>query len=131
MLVSVPGKQRADTEFDVARFIKGKRQRQRTKMVAPVRFWITAKDGNQESHLAHTLDVSHQGIRLAGYQCELKAGDIIELHYRHKRARFRVLWTSTSEGREKYLGAECVEPLKDIWGVEFPERGDEYEEKDD
>jgi hypothetical protein len=42
-----------------------------------------------------------------------------------------VLWTATPEGsREKHLGAECVEPEKDIWGVEFPEKVDEYEEKD-
>jgi hypothetical protein len=55
---------------------------------------------------------------------------MIELQYRHKRARFRVLWTSTPKSPEKQLGAECVEPEKDIWGVEFPEKGDEYEEKD-
>ena len=114
----------------MARFIKGKRQRKRTKMVAPVRFWITGTDGNQESHLAHTLDVTDHGIRLVGFRCELKPDDMIELQYRHKRARFRVLWTSTPKSPEKQLGAECVEPEKDIWGVEFPEKGDEYEEKD-
>jgi hypothetical protein len=100
-------------------------------MVAPVKLWIGGTGGNQESHLAHTLDVSDHGVRLAGFRCEVKPEDMIELQYRHKRARFRVLWTSTPEGsREKRLGAECVEPQKDIWGVEFPERVDEYEEKD-
>jgi hypothetical protein len=117
--------------FNVPRFIKGKRRQKRTKMVAPVRLWITGTSGNQESHLAHTLDVNDHGVRLAGFGCELKPEDMIELQYRHKRARFRVLWTSTPEGsREKRLGAECVEPQKDIWGVEFPEKVDEYEEKD-
>jgi hypothetical protein len=100
-------------------------------MVAPVRLRIIGTRGNQESHLAHTLDVSDHGVRLAGFRCELKPEDMIELQYRHKRARFRVLWTATPDGsREKHLGAECVEPEKDIWGVEFPQKMDEYEEKD-
>jgi hypothetical protein len=73
-------------------------------MAAPVELWITGTNGDQESHLAHTLDVTDQGIRLAGFRCELKT--------------------------ERQLGAECVEPEKDIWGVEFPEKEDEYEEKD-
>jgi len=30
-----------------------------------------------------------------------------------------VLWTSKSKSQEKQLGAECVEPQKDIWGVGF------------
>src|SRR5882672_11129852 len=119
----------ADAEFNVPRFVKGKRRQKRTRMVAPVKLWITGTNGDQESHLAHTLDVTDHGIRLAGFRCELKPEDMIELQYRHKRARFRVLWTSTPKSQEKQqqLGAECVEPEKDIWGVEFPEKVDEYE----
>ena len=99
-------------------------------MVAPVKLWITGTSGNQESHLAHTLDVSDHGARLAGFRCELRPDDMIEIQYRHKRARFRVLWTSTPKSQERQLGADCVEPQKDIWGVEFLEKVDEYEEKD-
>jgi hypothetical protein len=109
----------------------GKRRQRRTKMVAPLRFRIIGKSGNQETYLAHTLDASDHGVRLAGFRCDLKAGDVIELQYRHTRARFRVVWIATPEGlREQHLGAECVEPEKDMWGVEIPDRIDEYEEKD-
>jgi hypothetical protein len=115
----------------MSRFITGKRRQRRTKMVAPLRFRIIGKGGNQETDLAHTLDVSNHGVRLAGFRCDLKAGDVIELQYRHKRARFRVVWIAIPEGlRERHLGAECVEPEKDIWGVELSEKPDEYEEKD-
>jgi hypothetical protein len=28
------------------------------------------------------------------------------------------------------MGAECMEPEKDVWRVELPNKSDEYEEKD-
>lgn len=118
-------------EGNMPRFVMGKRRQKRTTMVAPVKMWIAGKSGAQESHLAHTLDISAHGVRLAGFQCELKPEALIEVQYRHKRARFRVLWIITAAGsREKRLGAECLEPEKDIWGAELPNVIDEYEEKD-
>jgi hypothetical protein len=118
-------------EGNMPRFVMGKRRQKRTTMVAPVKMWIAGKSGAQESHLAHTLDISAHGVRLAGFQCELKPEALIEVQYRHKRARFRVLWIITAAGsREKRLGAECLEPQKDIWGAELPNVIDEYEEKD-
>jgi len=38
-----------------------KRHSKRTKAVVPVRLWIA---GTKDIHLAHTLDVSRQGVRL-------------------------------------------------------------------
>jgi hypothetical protein len=62
---------------------------------------------------------------------ELKVGDKFEIQYRHKRAQFRVVWVMAREGSsEKQIGAECVEPEKWDWGVEFPEQTDEYEEQE-
>jgi hypothetical protein len=112
----------------MARFQTGKRRSMRTKAVVPTRVCIA---GSEESHLAHTLDVSEHGVRLGGFRGELKVGDKIEIQYRHKRAHFRVLWITVREGSsEKQIGAECVEPEKQLWGVEFPEQKDEYEEQE-
>ena len=91
----------------------------------PVRLWIA---GSKDSHLAHTLDVSNHGVKFGGYRGEFKVGDKIEVLYRHKQAQVRVAWITAPEGSsEKQIGAEFLEPEKQVWGVEFPEQTDEYE----
>jgi hypothetical protein len=109
------------------RFRTGKRQSKRIKSVVPVRLLIP---GSQDI-LAHTLDVSDHGVRLAGCRSEHKVGDKIEIHYKHKHAQFRIIWVRAREGSaEKEIGAECLEPKKQLWDFELPEQRDEYEERD-
>ncbi len=61
----------------------------------------------------------------------MKVGDEIVIQYRRKQAQFRVTWIVAREGSsEKQIGAECLEPGKQIWGTEFPQQTDEYEEKE-
>ena len=105
----------------------GKRRSKRTKSVVPVRLWIA---GSQESHFAHTLNVTNHGVRLGGYRGEIKVGDEFVIQYRHAQARFRVTWIAArDESSEKQIGAECLQPGKHLWGERFPEQPDEYEEK--
>ena len=105
----------------------GRRRSKRTKAVVPVRLKIA---GSQESHLAHTLNATNNGVRLGGYRGEIKVGDEIVIQYRHAQARFRVIWIAAlDEASEKQIGAECLEPGKHLWGERFPEQADEYEEK--
>jgi ribosomal 50S subunit-recycling heat shock protein len=112
----------------MSRFRIGKRRSQRTKSVVPVRIWVA---GSKDSHLAHTLDVSNHGVKLGGCRGEMKVGDKIEIQYHHKRAQFQVAWIiSREDSSEKEIGAECLEPEKQVWGVEFPQEADEYEEQD-
>ena len=109
----------------MARLRKSKRQLKRTKAVLPTRFWIA---GNDETHLAHTLDASRDGVMLGGFRGELEVGDKIEIQYHHKRAQFRVVWIKAREGSsEKQVGVECVDPTKHLWEAEFPEQEDDYE----
>jgi hypothetical protein len=92
-----------------------------------VRLWIA---GSKDSHLAHTLDISNHGVKLGGYRGEMKVGDEIVIQYRRKQAQFRVTWIVAREGSsEKQIGAECLEPGKQVWGERFPEQADEYKEK--
>ena len=110
------------------RFHTGRRRSARTVSVVPVRLWIT---GSEDSHLAHTLDVSNHGVKFGGCQCAFKVGDKIEVLYRHKHTQARVAWIIACEGSsEKRIGAEFLEPEKQVSGLEFPEQADEYEEED-
>lgn len=115
----------------MARFRPGKRNNKRTKMVLPVRVVITKGSGAQENHLLHTLDANAGGVKLGGFRGELKVGDIIDVHYRTARAKYKVAWIRALENSpEKHLGAACIEPEKNIWTVAFPREADEYEEKE-
>ena len=110
------------------RFHTGRRRSARTVSVVPVRLWIT---GSEDSHLAHTLDVSNHGVKFGGCQGAFKVGDKIEVLYRHKHTQARVAWIIACEGSsEKRMGAEFLEPEKQVSGLEFPEQADEYEEED-
>lgn len=93
----------------------------------PVRLRIA---GSEESHLAHTLNVTNHGVRLGGYRGEINVGDEFVIQYRHAQARFRVTWIAAPEGSsEKQIGAECLAPGKHLWGERFPDQPDVYEEK--
>jgi len=62
----------------------------------------------------------------------LKATKLKRARLRICRALFRIVWIRLLEkSSEKHVGAECVEPDKDIWREEeFPHEADEYEEKE-
>ena len=106
----------------------GKRRSKRTKSVVPVSIRIA---GSADSHLAHTLDVSNHGVKLGGCRGEIKVGDRIEIQYHHKQAQFRVAWIIAHEGSsEKQIGAECLEPGKQVWGAPLPQQMDEYADKE-
>jgi PilZ domain len=110
------------------RFRTGRRRSTRTLSVVPVRLWIA---GSEDSHLAHTLDVSNHGVKIGGCQVEFKVGDKVEILYRHKHTQARVAWVIACErSLEKRLGAEFLEPEKQVSGFGFREQADEYEEKD-
>ncbi len=76
-------------------------------MVVPVRVRLAgAKDS--QFQLAHTLDATENGVRLAGFEADANVGDAIELQYRRERAMFRVVWIRGFEkSSEKQLGAEA------------------------
>jgi hypothetical protein len=100
-------------------------------MVVPVRVRLVGTDSAQVSQPAHTLDATESGVKLGGLRGELKVGEVIEIQHRHARALFRIVWVHFLEkSSEKHVGAECVEPGKNIWGEEFPHEADEYEEQE-
>jgi hypothetical protein len=66
------------------RFLTGKRRSKRIISVEPARLWVA---GSEDSHLAHTIDVSRHGAKFGGCRGEFKVGDTIEVLYRHKHTQ--------------------------------------------
>jgi hypothetical protein len=86
--------------------------------------------GSEVSHLAHTLDVSNRGVKLGGCRGEMKVGDKIEIRYRTSWHNSESLGSFLTEGSvERQIGAECLEPEKQVWGAPLPRQADEHEEK--
>jgi hypothetical protein len=57
--------------------------------------------------LAHTLDISHSGVRLAGITQPITTGTV-ELQYRHRQAQY-------DKGHR--VGLRALRPEKDVWGL--------------
>jgi hypothetical protein len=109
------------------------RRSRRTKAVLPLKVFGTTSDGEPFSELVHTLDISLTGSRIAGVQQELRAGDVITLQYKYRRATFKVVWVRRpgSDTRIFHVGLECLENSDDFWGVKLVEQGVEMPELPD
>jgi PilZ domain-containing protein len=108
----------------------GRRRTNRAKMVLPVRVWGMNNLGKPFTQLAHTLDITATGARLAGFRCQLSLDDVVGIQYRHRKARFRVAWVGRPKaGGETLVGVQCLDQEKNIWGLDLDEREhrDEYE----
>jgi hypothetical protein len=106
----------------------GKRRKRRKKMVVPIR--VRLAGSHQAPEPAHTLDATERGVRFSGFPGDVSVSDIVEIQYHRERALFRVVWVQAQENSaEKQVGAECVFDTN-IWGDEFPQEADEYEEKE-
>lgn len=100
-------------------------------MIVPIRVRF-AGGSLRDLRIAHTLDATEKGVKLAGLVGDVKVDDLLEIHHRNKRAWFRVIWVKNSDKvSQKLIGAVCVEPDKNIWQMDFPHDPDEYEETDD
>src|SRR5262245_39955302 len=63
----------------------GDRKHPRIKNVLPIRCWGTDSMGKPFVELAHTLDVSHSGVRVGGFATLVAQGDVINVQYRHRK----------------------------------------------
>jgi hypothetical protein len=94
------------------------RRGNRTKAVLPVR--IKGKDsaGKAFEELAHTLDVTATGARLASIRRELNVLDEVTVFYRQRRMQFRVVWVKRMKGTAEFqVGLTAVTQDKEAWGL--------------
>jgi hypothetical protein len=92
-------------------------------MVVPVRVLVQDGSGAQSTLLAHTLDANPSGARLGGFHGQVILGQTVAVQYQHRRSSFRVVWIGrpgTAQGTQ--LGLQCLEPGKNVWNMELPER---------
>lgn len=108
---------------------KQKRRRQKRNHVAlPVKVCLPGIKTSRP-HPACTLDLASGGVRLSGFRYEVAAGSVIALERGKQRVNFRVAWVGKPGTRhEGQVGLECVEPVTELWGVEFAASDHEFEE---
>jgi hypothetical protein len=100
---------------------EGTQRCSRTKMVLPLRVWLSAQAGETlPPQWAHTIDISHIGGRLGGLRSELSPGQTIALQRGRHKASFRVIWSKHLAANEHHAGIEALDYRRNIWGVELP-----------
>ena len=97
-------------------------------MVVPIRVKLAGSADAPQP--AYTLDATERGVRFAGFRGDVGVSDVVEIQYRLERTLFRVVWVRVQENSsEKLIGAENVFDTN-IWGEDFPQVRDEYEEEE-
>jgi hypothetical protein len=95
----------------------------RIKIIVPVRVFRTDASGRSMVGLAHSVDTSSGGLCLAGFHNIAAEGDVLEVQYRHIKARYRVVWVQPGTLKhELQMGLQCLEPHKHILPTKEPQR---------
>ncbi len=99
--------------------VKSDRRRQgRTQAVLPVRVRGVDTAGASFEELAHTLDLTADGVRLGAIRHELKVLDRLIVLYHQRRMEFTVVWTKLLDGNSEYqVGLRAFSQLKEAWGM--------------
>lgn len=107
---------------------KKRRRQKRNHVALPVKVCLPGQRASR-LHPACTLDLASGGVRLSGFRYEVVAGSVIALERGKQKVNFRVAWVGKIGTRhEGQVGLECVEPVTELWGVEFPAGDNEFEE---
>jgi serine phosphatase RsbU (regulator of sigma subunit)/CheY-like chemotaxis protein len=94
------------------------RKEERVRIELPVHLCRDTR--NLKHQLAHTVDISNSGARLAGLEEPLEPGEVVKLECGDRAAPFRVVWTgaqgTASAGQ---AGLECLAADADIWKLDM------------
>ena len=94
------------------------RKEERVRIELPVRLCRAAR--GLKLQLAHTVDISNSGARLAGLEEPLELGEVVKLECGNREAPFRVVWTggqgTSSAGQ---AGLECLAADADLWKLDL------------
>jgi hypothetical protein len=91
------------------------RRQGRRKAVIPVTISGTDGDGKPFQDMAHTLDMTENGLRLGGIRRSLQVDDRVTVQYRHRKVEFRVVWIKPLKGtNECQAGLQTIVP-GDTW----------------
>lgn len=74
--------------------------------------------GNLFVQTACARDTSYYGARVDGIECLKGPGDIVQIKYKGKTSKFRVVWVGLPGSKEHgHIGLRSLEPQKNIWKV--------------
>lgn len=91
-----------------------KRKEERVRIELPVS--LSRSSPSLKVLLAHTVDISNGGTRLAGLEEQPEIGEVLKVEFGNRRAPFRVRWTGTQgTATAGQVGLECLAPNIDIW----------------
>jgi len=74
--------------------------------------------GNRFAQTVFTHDVSSRGARLTHVPPLIEPASLVDVEYRGKRSRYRVVWVGGMTGDE--VGLLSLEPHRCIWGNPLP-----------
>ncbi len=95
------------------------RKEQRIAAVVPIRINAINEDGDPVSCMAHTLNVSKRGARIAGITIPLRAGMVVRIVRGRANAAFKVAWIGDAATKsENHIGVEALEVVSNFWGLD-------------
>lgn len=82
----------------------------------------TDSTGNVFEELAHTLDVTANGVRLGAIRRELNRMEEVTIFFRQRKLQFRVVWTKKMKGSSEFqVGLQAIGQEREPWGLNFTE----------
>ena len=103
---------------------KIERRGERKKAVLPVRIKGIDGAGKSFEELAHTLDVTANGVRLGSVRRELNLQDEVTIFYRQRKLQYRVVWTRKMKGTSEFqVGLQAITQDREAWGMSLEEQG--------
>ena len=95
----------------------GLRKEMRLQLALPVRVSGENADGAPFGQECMTVDLTPNGVRLAGLIQPLRRGAVINISYGARSASARVMWT----GKNGQAGLQILDGSKNLWGRAIPQ----------
>jgi len=96
---------------------RNRRLQNRVPAVLPVRVRGTNVEGHPFEEIAHTLDITATGARVAAIHHRLRIADLVTVFYRQRRMAFSVVWVKAIDTHEFQVGLQTVNQETESWGL--------------
>lgn len=99
----------------------GRRQYKRLHLALPVIISGLDSNGNRYTQSATTAEIGVNGMRLRGVRCLRAPGELVQVEYRGRRARYRVTWIGgKGTSWEGLAGLEGLEGARFLFSDHLP-----------
>ena len=100
------------------------RKEERVRIELPIRLYRTTR--GLKLQLAHTVDISNSGARIAGLEEPLELGEIVKVECGNREAPFRVMWIGApGTVNVGQVGLECLAADADLWKLNLSQLEDD------